>query len=121
MRMTRSRSRRSFLLAAASLPIVNGRLSFAQEKSPSSPEEALQRLMEGNRRFASNQYTSIAKDLKVLKEHTVEKQEPFAAVLSCAGSRVPVKLIFPQTICHIFVSRVAGNILNSEIIGSLVG
>ncbi len=40
-------------------------------------------------------------------------------MLSCADSRVPVELIFDQTIGHIFVTRVAGNILNSEIIGSL--
>ncbi|CAN5399852.1 carbonic anhydrase [soil metagenome] len=117
--MTRSWSRRSFLLAASALAVSPSLPSFAQETTPSSPDEALKRLMDGNRRFATDQYTSIAKDLKVLKEHTVDKQEPFAAVLSCADSRVPVELIFDQTIGHIFVSRVAGNIINSEIIGSL--
>ena len=76
-------------------------------------------MIDGNRRFAANQITSIEQDLKLLKEHTVDKQEPFAAVLSCADSRVPVELIFDQTIGHIFVTRVAGNIINSEIIGSL--
>jgi carbonic anhydrase len=49
----------------------------------------------------------------------VDKQEPFAAVLSCADSRVPVELVFDQTIGHIFVTRVAGNIVTPEIIGSL--
>ena len=112
-------SRRSFLIAAAAASIAPCIPSCAQEPTPASPEEALRRLMEGNRRFASDQYTSIPKDLKVLKEHTVDKQEPFAAVLSCADSRVPVELVFDQTIGHIFVSRVAGNVINSEIIGSL--
>lgn len=84
-----------------------------------TPDAALQELMAGNARFAANNLTSIAHDLTILKEHTVDKQEPFAAVLSCADSRVPVELVFDQTIGHIFVTRVAGNIVTPEIIGSL--
>jgi len=84
-----------------------------------SPDAALQELLAGNRRFAANQLTSIEHDLTVLKEKTVDKQEPFAAVLSCADSRVPVELVFDQTIGHIFVTRVAGNLVTPEIIGSL--
>jgi len=84
-----------------------------------SPDAALQELLAGNQRFAANQLTSIEHDLAVLKDKTVDKQEPFAAVLSCADSRVPVELIFDQTIGHIFVTRVAGNIVTPEIIGSL--
>jgi carbonic anhydrase len=55
----------------------------------------------------------------MLKQKTVDKQEPFAAVLSCADSRVPVELLFDQTIGHIFVTRVAGNFAATEIIASL--
>jgi carbonic anhydrase len=84
-----------------------------------SPDAALKELLAGNQRFAGNQLTSIEQDLAILKEHTVGKQEPFAAVLSCADSRVPVELIFDQTIGHIFVTRVAGNFVTPEIIGSL--
>jgi carbonic anhydrase len=84
-----------------------------------SPESALQELVTGNERFSSNQLTSIQHDLEMLKNHTVSKQEPFAAVLACADSRVPVELIFDQTIGHIFVARVAGNIVTPEIIASL--
>ncbi len=115
-------SRRRFLAAAAAATttsVLLDREAQAQEASPATPQEALDRLMRGNARFAADQITSIAQDLKLLKEHTVEKQEPFAAVLSCADSRVPVELVFDQTIGHIFVTRVAGNIINSEIIGSL--
>ena len=82
-------------------------------------ESALRELMAGNERFAANQLTSIEHDLKILKDHTAEKQEPFAAVLSCADSRVPVELVFDQTIGHLFVTRVAGNLVTPEIIGSL--
>jgi len=84
-----------------------------------SPDAALQELLAGNQRFAANQLTSIEHDLKILKEHTVDKQQPFAAVLACADSRVPVELVFDQTIGHIFVTRVAGNIVTPEIIASL--
>ena len=84
-----------------------------------TPDAALQELLAGNQRFVANQLTSIEQDLTVLKERTVDKQEPFAAVLSCADSRVPVELIFDQTIGHIFVTRVAGNIVTPEIIASL--
>jgi carbonic anhydrase len=83
------------------------------------PDAALQQLLAGNQRFAANQLTSIEHDLTILKEHTVGKQEPFAAVLACADSRVPVELVFDQTIGHIFVTRVAGNIVTPEIIASL--
>jgi len=84
-----------------------------------SPDTALQELVSGNQRFAANQLTSIQHDLTVLKDRTVDKQEPFAAVLACADSRVPVELIFDQTIGHIFVTRVAGNMVTPEIIASL--
>jgi carbonic anhydrase len=84
-----------------------------------SPEEAMKELLAGNQRFADNKLTSFQHDLEILKDKTVAKQEPFAAVLSCADSRVPVELIFDQTIGHLFVTRVAGNIATSELIGSL--
>lgn len=84
-----------------------------------TPDAALNELIEGNKRFAANKLTSIDHDLAILKEKTVSKQEPFAAVLSCADSRVPVELVFDQTIGHIFVTRVAGNVTTPEITGSL--
>jgi carbonic anhydrase len=84
-----------------------------------SPETALEELLAGNRRFAANQLTSIEHDLRILREHTVEKQEPFAGVLACADSRLLVALVFDQPIGQIFVARVAGNIVTPEIIASL--
>jgi carbonic anhydrase len=84
-----------------------------------TPNDALRELIAGNARFAANQLRSIEHDLELLKNHTADKQEPFAAVLACADSRVPVELIFDQTIGQIFVTRVAGNIVTPEIIASL--
>ncbi|HEY6376130.1 MAG TPA: carbonic anhydrase [Edaphobacter sp.] len=84
-----------------------------------NPAAALQELMDGNKRFTSNNLTHCEKDLAILRQHTEDKQEPFAAVLSCADSRMPIELIFDQTIGHIFVVRVAGNLVSPEIIASL--
>jgi carbonic anhydrase len=62
---------------------------------------------------------SFQEDLDILKADTEEHQEPFAAVLSCADSRVPVELVFDQSIGHVFVVRVAGNIATPDTIASL--
>ena len=91
----------------------------ARAQTAVSPEAALQQLIDGNRRFAEGRLTSFNEDLEILKAKTVDKQEPFAAVLSCADSRVPVELIFDQSIGHVFVTRVAGNVATSAIIASL--
>jgi carbonic anhydrase len=93
--------------------------SSALAQSTLTPEMALKELLEGNKRFVAGCLTSFEKDLAILRRHTSEKQEPFAAVLSCADSRVPVEIIFDQTIGHIFVTRNAGNVTTSEIIASL--
>ena len=91
----------------------------AHAQSSLTPDEALRQLMAGNERFAANKLTSIEHDLTALKDRNVDKQEPFAAVLACADSRVPVELVFDQTIGQIFVTRVAGNMVTPEIIASL--
>ncbi len=117
--MTPNLSRRTFLAGVSAASLLATSELHAQQAAPTTPDAALQRLVEGNRRFAANQLTSFADDLKMLRDHTVDKQEPFAAVLSCADSRVPVELVFDQTIGHVFVVRVAGNLINAEIVGSL--
>src|SRR5258705_5426811 len=120
--------RRHFLHAVLSIAVIGvaaqaGIELVAPEKLSAqtnlSPDAALQELLSGNQRFVANHLTSFEPDLTILKDRTVSKQEPFAAVLSCADSRVPVELIFDQTIGHIFVTRVAGNIVTPEIIASL--
>jgi carbonic anhydrase len=84
-----------------------------------TPDAAFAELLEGNKRFAGGRMIAFDADLKILKQKTAERQEPFAAVLSCADSRVPVEIIFDQSIGHIFVTRVAGNVVTPEIIASL--
>jgi carbonic anhydrase len=98
------------------IPALGGTVAA---QSTLTPDEALRQLMAGNARFDANRLTSLDRDLQILRSHTVEKQEPFAAVLSCADSRVPVELVFDQTIGQLFVCRVAGNLVTPEIIASL--
>ncbi|GGH13407.1 carbonic anhydrase [Silvibacterium dinghuense] len=121
-------SRRSFLgtgLAGGVASLIAGLAAEeafaprASAQTPLTPDEALKELMDGNARFVEGRLTSFEHDLQILKSHTVDKQEPFAALLSCADSRVPVELIFDQSIGHLFVTRVAGNMATPEIIGSL--
>jgi carbonic anhydrase len=95
--------------------LANGQ---ATEFLKRSPEAALDELMAGNRRFTSGRTSSYRRDLAILQQ-MMEKQEPFAAVLSCADSRVPVEVLFDQIIGKLFVTRVAGNIVTPEIIASL--
>jgi len=105
------------LVTAAGMDLTTSRSTLAQ--STLTPDAALQELMDGNRRFTTGRLTAHEQDLAILKQNTIEKQEPFAAILSCADSRVPVELVFDQTIGHLFVTRIAGNVVTPEIIASL--
>jgi carbonic anhydrase len=91
----------------------------ARAASALTPDQALQSLADGNRRFVEGRLRAFDQDLSILKRNTAGKQEPFAAVLSCADSRVPVEIVFDQSIGHVFVTRVAGNVASSEVIASL--
>ncbi len=117
----RGLARRGFIAGAAwSAMVLDAAVKQpAQAQTDLTPDAALGRLMDGNGRFVAGQLTSFAEDLTILKQHTVDKQEPFAAILSCADSRVPVELVFDQSIGHVFVARVAGNVCNPEVVASL--
>jgi carbonic anhydrase len=80
-------------------------------------DSVLQDLLDGNARFVENNANTV--DTNALVEQTVGGQYPKAVVLSCIDSRVPVELVFDQTIGDIFVARVAGNFENVDILGSL--
>ena len=82
-----------------------------------TPQIALQYLKEGNMRFLKN----LKADRDLLKQvnQTSEGQFPFAAILSCIDSRTSAELIFDQGLGDIFSIRIAGNILNKDILGSM--
>ena len=81
------------------------------------PDYAIQILKEGNWRFEQN--VKGARDLKNQVNETKDGQFPFAAILSCIDSRVPAEMVFDQGIGDIFSVRVAGNVINEDILGSL--
>jgi carbonic anhydrase len=112
-------TRRQFVAGLAAAGVVAGGGIRALAQSALTGEAAIRELMEGNERFIAGKITSFPEDIKILKEKTVLKQEPFAAVLACADSRVPVEILFDQSIGHVFVSRVAGNIVTPEIMASM--
>ena len=115
---------RTSIAGAAAGILTGGGIEFAAPRpalaqSKVGPDGALQALMDGNKRFVEQRLRFYEEDLRILKQNTAEKQEPFASVLSCADSRVPVEIMFDQSIGHVFVNRVAGNIATSEIIASI--
>ena len=79
--------------------------------------EALNRLREGNQRFAANQFADHA--VQSSREQSVAGQKPFAIILGCSDSRVPAELIFDQGLGDLFVIRVAGNIVAPSQVGSV--
>ncbi len=111
----------AFGLAGLAAPSAHGMYQAQRDaiQRPDTPEDALQLLIQGNQRFVAQTLVSFKEDLDILKAGSEEHQEPFAAVLSCADSRVPLELVFDQSIGHVFVVRVAGNIATPDTIASL--
>jgi carbonic anhydrase len=84
-----------------------------------SAKEALDRLREGNSRFASEVKSPQTRASHARRRELAAGQEPFAIVLGCSDSRVPAELVFDQGLGDLFVIRVAGNIVAPSQIGSV--
>jgi len=82
-----------------------------------TPRSALALLQEGNRRFINN--LKVNRNLLQQANETSDGQHPFAVILSCIDSRTSAELIFDQGLGDIFSVRVAGNIINEDILGSM--
>ena len=89
----------------------------AEEQADLSPDEIIGRLKKGNENFAANNLTT--RDHSAQRRLATIGQYPKALVLSCVDSRVPVEDVFDLGIGDIFVARVAGNIENADIVGSM--
>ena len=113
------------LLAASALGVAafGGPASAKQTKAPPKPENvlspdaALKRLMEGNSRYVSG--VSRRHDFKHEREALVGGQNPYAAVLSCADSRIAPEYAFDSGRGDLFVCRVAGNFAGDETVASM--
>lgn len=116
-------TRRSFLKTASAMAGGMGLGMYgqpsAQAQTTATPQQALQRLVDGNKRFLQQRATGIHQDMRAAIQKTAQKQEPFAGILSCADSRVPVEIVFDQGIGDLFVTRIAGNIATPTIIASM--
>jgi carbonic anhydrase len=126
--MTDYISRRHLLkfgATAIGMGLVTGKLGLdlfdpptADAKQNFTPDDAIQELLEGNKRFA-NQKTKQPNRGSFRLREVAKGQKPFAAILGCADSRVPAEIVFDQGLGDLFVARVAGNIATPEEIGSL--
>ncbi len=114
------------LLAAAGLWTAGAALARGDElcappskevQSATSADQALARLKEGNARFLSGRLINC--DLMAQVKNTASGQAPFAAILGCMDSRAPPEVVFDQRIGSIFSIRIAGNFVNTDILGSL--
>jgi carbonic anhydrase len=111
--------------AAAALAAMPGaRAAFALPSSddntapPVTAGEAMERLKKGNQRFTDGRL-SPKTDLVERRKKLVAGQHPFVTILSCSDSRVPPELVFDQSLGDIFLIRVAGNIVDTDVLGSI--
>jgi carbonic anhydrase len=88
-----------------------------ESQAAMTPQQALQELRDGNARFVAGK--PIARNLPAEVQATASGQYPFAVVLSCLDSRQPIEIVFDQGIGDLFSARVAGNVLNDDILGSM--
>lgn len=114
-------TRREVLTGAGvtvALPLASLAADPAKAPFPRNGAEALLRLKEGNSRFADGK-TRHAHESADWRKQLVGSQKPFATILGCSDSRVPVELIFDQGFGDLFVVRVAGNVIAPDVVGSL--
>lgn len=116
--------RRSLLAASAASLVAGGSaapsLAQAQVAAPPNaitPDEALKRIMEGNARYVAN--APHNKDFSAGRMARAAAQYPIAALVSCADARVGPELVFDQEPGELFVVRVAGNFVNTDLLASL--
>ncbi|MNL19867.1 Carbonic anhydrase 2 [compost metagenome] len=85
--------------------------------APDTPQQELEALKAGNRRFVTNE--TLGQDYHYQIDKTKEGQKPYAVILSCIDSRIPVEIVFDQGIGELFVTRIAGNVENNDVLGGM--
>ena len=109
------------LAAIVALVISAASLAFATAASAPavSPDEALQQLMDGNKRYVENHMTGTKLCDLTTRTGLARSQHPYAIVLTCSDSRVPPEIVFDKGLGEIFVIRVAGNVPDPIVLGSI--
>lgn len=98
-------------------PPLRDQVLTADEQKALSPDTVLAQLMAGNARFVANDLT--ARDHSAMVRKAAAGQYPKAVILSCLDSRVPVEDVFNEGIGDLFVGRVAGSVVNEDLLGSM--
>lgn len=108
-------------LAVLALVVSATGLAFATaNQGPAvSPDEALQKLVDGNKRYVENQMTGNKLCDVTTRSSLAKSQKPYAIILTCSDSRVPPEIVFDKGLGEIFVVRVAGNIPDPVVLGSI--
>ena len=106
-----------FAATAAQAQSTECAIFTPDRQKSTAPDDAIARLKAGNERFTTGK--SINCDLMAQVKETASSQSPYAAIVGCIDSRVPPELVFDQRIGDVFCARVAGAIVNPDIIGSL--
>jgi carbonic anhydrase len=96
-----------------------GALTTAWGGEGITPDEALQKLRDGNKRYVESKMNTCGETNAAARAKLAQSQQPYAIILSCSDSRVPPELIFDQTLGEIFVVRVAGNVPDPVVLGSI--
>ena len=111
---------RTFVVALGLVVFASG-LAFSTPDSGTSmpPDEALQKLMDGNKNYVENKMTIAAMSDSSARMALANSQKPYAIILACSDSRVPPEIIFDKGLGEIFVVRVAGNIPDPIVLGSI--
>jgi carbonic anhydrase len=112
--------RRRWLACAGAVAVAPtlASASMAGTLFPSEAIESFDKLKAGNIRFMEGK-TLHAHESANWRKHLVQGQKPFATILGCSDSRVPVELVFDQGLGDLFVVRVAGNVIAPDVVGSL--
>lgn len=114
--MARAGSAAAAALAGSALAADDALASRSRPRPPRTPAEALRALLAGNRRYTSGKIRQL--DYSQVGDRIAETQKPFAAIITCADSRISPPVIFDLGAGNVFVSRVAGNTVDTGSLGS---
>ncbi len=112
-------ARMSVLIGLTLLMAGSGQVFAAGDGPGVTPEEAQWQLREGNARFQDGEAIHPRIDAARMEDTTTNGQHPFATIITCSDSRIPVEMVFDQGVGDLFVIRVAGNVCDTDEIGSI--
>jgi carbonic anhydrase len=117
MKVNKSLICRFFTLGVMSLWVASAIASGGG--SGVTADEALQKLLDGNKRYVESKMNACGESNGAAREKLSKSQKPYAIILSCSDSRVPPEIIFDKGLGEIFVVRVAGNVPDPVVLGSI--